>query len=124
MESTALVSQAIMEACIKLDIDPVTYLVKNAMKKGDRYHNANAEPHPWQYNKTADWSDLVVKTADAFHWSDRFKGWGVPTWVSADGKKVRGVGVALQAIQIPAESIQCQCYPYRTGRSLSVNLYV
>ena len=82
-----------MEACIKLDIDPVTYLVKNAMKKGDRYHNANAEPHPWQYNKTADWSDLVVKTADAFHWSDRFKGWGVPTWVSADGKKVRGVGV-------------------------------
>ena len=53
MESTALVSQAIMEACIKLDIDPVTYLVKNAMKKGDRYHNANAEPHPWQYNKTA-----------------------------------------------------------------------
>ena len=43
MESTALVSQAIMEACIKLDIDPVTYLVKNAMKKGDRYHNANAE---------------------------------------------------------------------------------
>ena len=93
MESTALVSQAIMEACIKLDVDPVDYLVKNAMKKGDRYHNAMAEPHPWQNNKTADWSDLVVKTAEAFGWSGRFKGWGVPTWVSPDGKKARGVGV-------------------------------
>ena len=51
MESTALVSQAIMEACIKLDVDPVDYLVKNAMKKGDRYHNAMAEPHPWQNNR-------------------------------------------------------------------------
>ena len=91
MESTALVSQAIMEACIKLDVDPVDYLVKNAMKKGDRY--AMAEPHPWQNNKTADWSDLVVKTAEAFGWSGRFKGWGVPTWVSPDGKKARGVGV-------------------------------
>lgn len=93
MESTALVSQAIMEACIKLDVDPVDYLVKNAMKKGDRYHNAMAEPHPWQNNKTADWSDLVVKTAEAFGWSGRFKGWGTPTWVSPDGKKARGVGV-------------------------------
>ena len=93
MESTALVSQAIMEACEKLNIDPVDYLVKNAMKKGDRYHNAMAEPHPWQENKTADWSDLVVKTAEAFHWKERFKGWGVPTWVSEDGKRVRGIGV-------------------------------
>ncbi len=93
MESTALVSQAIMEACIKLDVDPVDYLVKNAMKKGDRYHNAMAEPHPWQNNKTADWSDLVVKTAEAFGWSGRFKGWGVPTWVSPNGKTARGVGV-------------------------------
>ena len=93
MESTALVSQAIMEACTKLDVDPVDYLVKNAMKKGDRYHNAMAEPHPWQNNKTADWSDLVVKTAEAFGWSGRFKGWGTPTWVSPDGKKARGVGV-------------------------------
>ena len=93
MESTALVSQAIMEACIKLDVDPVDYLVKNAMKKGERYHNAMAEPHPWQNNKTADWSDLVVKTAEAFGWSGRFKGWGTPTWVSPDGKKARGVGV-------------------------------
>lgn len=93
MESTALVSQAIFEACEKLDIDPVDYLEKNAMKKGELYHNAMAEPHPWQHNATADWSNLVRETANAFGWKDRFKGWGVPTWVSPDGKKFRGVGV-------------------------------
>lgn len=93
MESTALISQVIFEACEKLGVDPVDYLEKNAMKKGERYHNAMAEPHPWQYNKTADWSQLVAKTAEAFRWKDRFKGWGVPTWVSPDGKKFRGVGV-------------------------------
>lgn len=93
MESTALLSQAIMETCEQIKIDPVDYLIMNTMKKGDKYHNAMAEPHPWQYNKTADWSNLVVKTAEAFRWRDRYKGWGVPTWVSKNGKKVRGVGV-------------------------------
>lgn len=93
MESTALVSQAIMEACEKMDIDPVAYLEKNAMRKGERYHNAMAEPHPWQENKTADWSSLVTETARAFRWDERFKGWGIPTYVSPDGKKARGVGV-------------------------------
>lgn len=93
MESTALVSKAIMEACEKLDIDPVDYLIKNTMKKGDRYHNAMAAPDFWQYNKTSDWSSLVEQTAAAFKWKERFKGWGIPTWVSPDGKRVRGVGV-------------------------------
>ena len=93
MESTALISQAVFEACEKMGIDPVVYLEKNAMKKGDIYHNSMAGDHPWQENKTADWSNLVTETAKAFKWSERFKGWGVPTWVSADGKKARGVGV-------------------------------
>lgn len=93
MESTALVSQAVFEACERLNIDPADYLEKNAMKKNERYHNAMAEPHPWQNNKTADWSHLVHETAEAFGWKKRFKGWGVPTWVSEDGKLVRGVGV-------------------------------
>ncbi|WP_274952839.1 xanthine dehydrogenase family protein molybdopterin-binding subunit [Angelakisella massiliensis] len=94
MESTALLTQAIFEACEKLDIDPVTYFEKNAMKLGERYHNAMAGPHFWQNNMAADWSNLVTETAKAFHWSERWKGWGVPTWVSADGKRARGVGVA------------------------------
>lgn len=94
LESTALISQAIMEACEKLDIDPVVYFEKNALKKGQRFHNAMAAPHFWQENKTADWSNLVRETAKAFRWSERFQGWGVPTWVSPDGKKARGLGVS------------------------------
>ena len=64
------------------------------MKLGDKFHNAMAEPHPWQVNNTVDWSQLVTESAKAFRWSERWKGWGVPTWVSPDGKKARGVGVA------------------------------
>ncbi len=94
MESTALVSKAIFEACEKLGIDPVDYFERNALRKGERYHNSMATPHCWQYNKTADWSELVRRTAEAFRWKDRFKGWGVPTWVSEDGRRARGVGVA------------------------------
>lgn len=93
LETTALVTQAIYEGCERMNIDPVDYLVRNTLKLGDKYHNAMAEPHPWQFNKTADWSHLCQVTADEFHWKDRFKGWGVPTWVSPDGKRVRGVGV-------------------------------
>ena len=59
------------EACIKLDVDPVDSLVKNAMKKGDRYHNAQAGAIPGRTTRTADWI-VVVKTAEpAFGWSGR-----------------------------------------------------
>ncbi len=93
LESTFLLYCAINEACEQLNIDPVDYLEKNALKLGDTYHNAMAGPHFYVQNKSADWSHLVRETARAFGWKDRFRGWGVPTWVSPDGKKVRGVGV-------------------------------
>lgn len=93
LESTFLVSTVIFEACEKLGVDPVTYLEKNAMKHGERFHNAMAGPHFWQNNMAPDWSNLVRETAKGFRWYERFQGWGVPTWVSADGKKARGVGV-------------------------------
>lgn len=93
LESTILLSSAIFRACAQLEIDPVTYLEKNAMKRGEEYYNAQAAPHFWQKNGSADWSHLVAETAKAFKWHERWKGWGKPTWVSPDGKKVRGLGV-------------------------------
>lgn len=94
LESTLLLTNAIFEACEKLEVDPVQYLEKNALRRGERYHNPMAGPHFWQNNVTADWSNLVRETAKAFRWSDRWKGWGVPTWVSQDRKRARGIGVA------------------------------
>lgn len=93
LESTSLISNAVMEGCIKLNLDPVAYFEKNAMKRGEEYYNAMAGPHFIQKNITSDWSNLVRETSKAFHWDDRWKGWGKPTYVSPDGRYVRGIGV-------------------------------
>lgn len=93
LESTNILTRAIQRACIEADLDPMDYYEKNALKLGERYHNAMAEPHPWQENKSADWSNLVRETRRACHWDERWAGWGKPTWVSPDGKRVRGIGV-------------------------------
>lgn len=93
LESAYLLTQAIYDACEQLAIDPVLYFKKNAMRKGETFYNAMAPPHFYVQNMTVDWDNLVEKTAKAFGWENRWKGWGVPTWVSPDGKKVRGIGV-------------------------------
>ncbi len=93
LESAYLLTQAIFEACEKLNLDPVDYFEKNAMKKGDTFYNAMAPPHFYVENMTVDWANLVRKTSEAFGWKERFKGWGVPTWTSPDGRFVRGLGV-------------------------------
>lgn len=93
LESTNIVTRAIQRACIQADLNPMDYFEKNALTLGERYHNAMAEPHPWQENKTADWANLVRETRKACHWDERWAGWGKPTWVSEDGKRVRGIGM-------------------------------
>lgn len=93
LESTLLLSNVIFEACEKLDIDPVIYFEKNAMTRGAEYYNPMAGPHFWQKNMTADWSHLVRESATAFKWPERWKGWGIPTWESQDGRFARGIGV-------------------------------
>ena len=93
LESTSLLTRAIFDACENLDIDPVDYFEKNALTLGEEFHNACAKPHEWQKNATVDWSNLVRETSKAFKWKDKWVGWGKPTWVSSDGKKMRGIGV-------------------------------
>ena len=94
LESTNLLTRAIFSACEKLDIDPMAYLEKNVLTYGEEFHNACAMAgHRWQHNQSSDWQNLVRETAKACNWAERWKGWGVPTWVSPDGKKRRGIGV-------------------------------
>lgn len=94
LESSNLLTAAIFEACRRVDVDPMVYLEKNALALGEEFHNACSPMHPWQHNNSSDWQNLVRETAKACHWSERWKGWGVPTWVSPDGKKRRGIGVS------------------------------
>ncbi|MEG0392646.1 MAG: xanthine dehydrogenase family protein molybdopterin-binding subunit [Anaerovoracaceae bacterium] len=90
METTAIITRAICRACIKLGIDPVDFFEKNALKQGGKYYNSLAIGREWQTSVSPDWDNLVRKSAEAFKWKERFKGWGVPTAVN--GKKYRGVG--------------------------------
>ena len=93
LESTTLLARAIFNGCEKLGIDPVEYLRKNALTRGEHFYNANATPHCDQVNAVFDWSRVVEESAKAFGWQDKWKGWGVPTWTSPDGRYARGVGV-------------------------------
>ena len=93
LESTILISQAIMEACIKLNLDPVEYYKRNALRHGDAFYNAASPMHPWQNSTGPNWDEMLEETAKAWHWREKFKGWGVPTWQSEDGRFVRGVGI-------------------------------
>ena len=92
METTAIIMRAICRACRELDIDPVDYFEKNALKHGGEYYNSLAIGREWQTSVSPDWDQLVRETAKKFKWKERFKGWGVPIWVSPDGKKFRGIG--------------------------------
>lgn len=94
LESTSLIFNAIYEACEKLELDPVDYLERNALKRGDEFYNAAARPNFVQSNITSDWDNLVRETATAFDWKNRWRGWGKPTYVSPDGRFRRGLGVA------------------------------
>ena len=94
LESTNLLTSAICDACCEMGIDPMDYFEKNAMTVGEEFYNACAPQHPIQYNSSSDWKNLVRETRKACEWDKKWQGWGKPTWVSEDGKKFRGLGVA------------------------------
>lgn len=72
--------------------DPLECYKRNYVVAGDSY--------VWRDGRT--WtahSISYVKAMEAagekFGWSEKWKGWGVPTWVSEDGRYVRGVGCGI-----------------------------
>lgn len=71
------------------DLDPVDCFRKNFVSAGDRY--IWRDGREWQA-RSVDYSDAITQSAAQWRWYDRWKGWGVPTWVSEDGSKVRGIG--------------------------------
>lgn len=81
-----------MEAAAKAGIDPVEFCIKNFAQSGDGWYWRNQE---WYDCREQDYAPVMAHTAEKFHWKDRWKGWNVPSWVSEDGKKARGVGVSV-----------------------------
>ncbi len=95
LEITALMFRVICDACEAMGIDIVDYVSKNCVDHGDTFYNAGNPAHPWEVSGGPVWSELFRMGAEKWGWKDKFKGWGVPTWVSEDGRYARGVGMAV-----------------------------
>jgi xanthine dehydrogenase molybdenum-binding subunit len=95
LEIVAMMSRILSNACKKFGIDPVDYYCKNCVDHGDTFFTAKDRGQEWQISIGPSWPKVFRIVADEFGWKDRFKGWGAPTWISPDGKKARGVGMAI-----------------------------
>ncbi len=74
------------------NLDPVECYKKNYVSDGDVY--TWRDGRQWKAY-SIDYTKAIQSTADKFGWKDRWKGWGVPTWTSEDGRIARGVGCGL-----------------------------
>lgn len=72
--------------------DPVEVYKKNYVSEGDYY--TWRDGRRWQAH-SVNYVKAIEEAAEKFHWTDKWRGWGVPTWSSEDGKRVRGVGVGI-----------------------------
>ena len=95
LEITALMFRVICDACEEFGIDLVDYVSKNCVEQGETFFNAGNPAHPWEVSGGPVWSKLFREGAEKFDWKNKFKGWGVPTSVSEDGRYATGVGMAV-----------------------------
>jgi CO/xanthine dehydrogenase Mo-binding subunit len=74
------------------NFDPLECYKKNYVSDGDVYtwrDGRQWKAHSVNYVKAMD------AVAEKFGWKYKWKGWGIPTWTSEDGNKVRGVGCGI-----------------------------
>ncbi len=74
------------------NFDPVEVYKKNVVSDGDHY--IWRDGREWRAHGI-DYVKIIEESAKKFDWKNKWKGWGVPTWTSEDGKLVRGVGAAI-----------------------------
>lgn len=74
------------------NMDPLEVFKKNFVKDGDKYIWRD---HLWWDVHSVDYTRAFEETAKAFGWSEKWKGWETPTWVSEDGRYAIGVGVGV-----------------------------
>ncbi|UWG95847.1 xanthine dehydrogenase family protein molybdopterin-binding subunit [Dehalobacter sp. DCM] len=91
-ELNSCLSLLMARAMRKGNFDPVDSFRKNYCQAGDKYFWRDGRE--WTA-RSVDYNDAILATAEKFRWKDRWKGWGIPSWVSEDGKKVRGVGCSV-----------------------------
>lgn len=72
------------------NFDPVEVYKKNYVSDGIEY--TWRDGRTWKAH-SIDYKNAMDETAKKFGWKDKWKGWGVPTYVN--GSKVRGVGCGI-----------------------------
>jgi len=82
----------------KIDMDPVTFRLKNCMRYGDRameYEQVLYGPIQWGIlgSDLNSFPELIEKCAEKAQWKEKWKGWRTP--VVSHGCKKRGIGIAL-----------------------------
>jgi len=73
------------------NFDPVEVYKKNFVSDGDEY--IWRDGRKWKAHDI-NYVPVIEAASKKFKWSDKWKGWGQPTWTSDDGNIVRGVGCA------------------------------
>jgi CO/xanthine dehydrogenase Mo-binding subunit len=74
------------------DLDPIECFKRNFVHPGDRFFWRDGRE--WTA-RSVNYDHVIDKAAAQFRWHERWQGWGKPTWVSEDGKKVRGIGCSV-----------------------------
>ena len=74
------------------NFDPVDVFAKNYVGDGDMY--IWRDGLPWRAH-SIHYENIIRHSAEKFGWAEKWKGWGVPTSVSEDGRYVTGVGCSV-----------------------------
>ena len=91
-----------LNACLSLlmtrimreaNVDPVEAFKKNYIHGGQKYIWRDGKF--WTCDESINYDESIDVAAEKFHWKDRWKGWGVPSYVSPDGRYKRGLGVSV-----------------------------
>jgi len=101
-EQGAVLINAIMRGVQQLDINPIDYLRKTALKPGDKLFHAYMmsgfiEAHGPCY------LNLLEAAAETFGWNERWLGWGKNT--VDDKGKIHAIGVGLEGMSDVGEQI-------------------
>lgn len=92
LELKAVLIPLVCTAIRAAKMDPFEVFKKNFVCAGDSYIWRD---YKWWDVKSIDYRPAMDASAAKFGWKEKWKGWEIPTWVSANGKRATGVGVGV-----------------------------
>ncbi|MDR3053574.1 MAG: xanthine dehydrogenase family protein molybdopterin-binding subunit [Coriobacteriales bacterium] len=105
-ELNSCLSLLMVRAMREGNFDPIDSFSKNFVSAGDSYIWRNGLRYQ---ARSVDYKNVIKKSAEQWRWYERWTGWGKPTWISKDGKLVRGIGCSVIGNADAGESF-CEAY--------------